>query len=69
MKPLPIGRAGRTTIIPSSFACYLSEQTVRGTVLSSGVQFAGGGVLGGLGVAAGNLLRTTLVFMVRAKVG
>ena len=55
---LPIGRAGRTAIISSSFACRLSERTVRGTVLSSGVQPAGGGVLGGLGVAAGNLLRT-----------
>ena len=31
---------------------------MRGTVGSSGVQSAGGGVLGGLGVAAGNLLNT-----------
>ena len=31
---------------------------VRGTVGSSGVQSAGGGVLGGLGVAAGNLPNT-----------
>ena len=31
---------------------------MRGTVGSSGVQSAGGGVLGGLGVTAGNLLNT-----------
>ena len=33
---------------------------MRGTVGSLGVQSAGGGVLGGLGVAAGNLLSTML---------
>ena len=32
---------------------------MRGTVGGSEVQFARGGVLGGLGVAAGNLLSTT----------